>query len=455
MKLFPRENYLKKIRGFYNDTGIIKVISGIRRCGKSCLMHTIAEEILKTGIPKENIIFIDLRKHGFKNIKTPEQLEMTIDKLCCVQGTKYLFIDEIQNVNGFESVLEAYRLEEEYSIFITGSNSYLLSGELATVLTGRYVEFEVFTLSFEEYLKMKEFYGKAISSDLTMELDNYIIEGGFPKALEYDDINDKYRYVQSVINEIFEKDISKRVKIRNKEAFLKVQTYIINNFGATTSISNLLEELKKTGIVIKRETLVRYIQILVDAKILHECKRFDLKSRRSIIGEQKYYIADLSFYFMNNVDQRINYGPVLENIVYQYARSNNYAVSIGRIGNLECDFIVRSKYNQYAYIQVAMTIMNSKKTEDREYAPLENIKDGYPKYLLTRNDMIQRRNGIKHVNIPAFMKEGKMFEWRFSLKRFMRNREMTESDFLAGVKNLVILKWMSKSLGQLRNIKCE
>ena len=410
MKLFPRENYLKKIRGFYNDTGIIKVISGIRRCGKSCLMHTIAEEILKTGIPKENIIFIDLRKHGFKNIKTPEQLEMTIDKLCCVQGTKYLFIDEIQNVNGFESVLEAYRLEEEYSIFITGSNSYLLSGELATVLTGRYVEFEVFTLSFEEYLKMKEFYGKAISSDLTMELDNYIIEGGFLKALEYDDINDKYRYVQSVINEIFEKDISKRVKIRNKEAFLKVQTYIINNFGATTSISNLLEELKKTGIVIKRETLVRYIQILVDAKILHECKRFDLKSRRSIIGEQKYYIADLSFYFMNNVDQRINYGPVLENIVYQYARSNNYAVSIGRIGNLECDFIVRSKYNQYAYIQVAMTIMNSKKTEDREYAPLENIKDGYPKYLLTRNDMIQRRNGIKHVNIPAFMKEGKMFE---------------------------------------------
>ena len=410
MKLFPRENYLKKIRGFYNDTGIIKVISGIRRCGKSCLMHTIAEEILKTGIPKENIIFIDLRKHGFKNIKTPEQLEMAIDKLCCAQGTKYLFIDEIQNVNGFESVLEAYRLEEEYSIFITGSNSYLLSGELATILTGRYVEFEVFTLSFEEYLKMKEFYGKAISSDLTMELDNYIIEGGFPKALEYDDINDKYRYVQSVINEIFEKDISKRVKIRNKEAFLKVQTYIINNFGATTSISNLLEELKKTGIVIKRETLARYIQILVDAKILCECKRFDLKSRRSIIGEQKYYIADLSFYFMNNVDQRINYGPVLENIVYQYARSNNYAVSIGRIGNLECDFIVRSKYNQYAYIQVAMTIMNSKKTEDREYAPLENIKDGYPKYLLTRNDMIQRRNGIKHVNIPVFMKEGKMFE---------------------------------------------
>lgn len=410
MKLYRREKYLSKIRGFYHDTGMIKVISGIRRCGKSSLMHTIAEELEETGISKDNIVFIDLKKRGYRSIKTPAQLEAIIDNLCDFEGIKYLFIDEIQNVDGFEDVLEAYRLEEGYSIFITGSNSYLLSGELATNLTGRYIEFEIFTLTFDEYLKMKKFHGLQIGSDLTLELDNYIMEGGFPKTLEYFDINDKYLYVQSVIKEIFEKDISKRVKIRNKEAFFKVQTFIINNFGATTNITNLLEELKKSGIVIKRNTLVRYVQILIDAKILYECKRFDLKSKRSINGEQKYYIADLSFYFMNNVDQRINYGPVLENIVYQYARSKNYAVSVGRIRNLECDFIVRSKFNQYAYIQVAMTIMNSQKTEDREYAPLENIKDGYPKYLLTRNDLIQRRNGIKHFNLPLFMKEDNLFD---------------------------------------------
>lgn len=409
MKYFPRENYLKKIRGFYHDTGLIKVISGIRRCGKSSLMHIIADELMKNGVNKDDIIFIDLKKRGYRSIKTPDMLEEAIDKLSVTDGIKYLFIDEIQNVEGFEEVLESFRLEEDYSIFITGSNSYLLSGELATLLTGRYIEIEMFTLTFDEYLQMKEFYGKKCSPNLTEELDKYIIEGGFPKAIEYDNLNDKYSYVQSVIKEIFDKDISKRVKIRNKEAFYKIQTYVINNFGSTTSISNLHDELAKSGLNLKRETLVRYIQILLDAKILYECKRFDLKSKKSIGGEQKYYLADLAFYFMNNVDNRINYGPVLENIVYQYSRAKGYAVSVGRIGNLECDFIVRDIYNQYAYIQVAMTIMNSIKTEDREYKSLENIKDGYPKYLLTRNDLIQQRNGIKHVNIPEFMKNEMMF----------------------------------------------
>ena len=175
MKLYRRENYLNKIRGFYNDTGMIKVISGVRRCGKSSLMHTIAEELAESGVEQENIIFLDLRKRGFRNIKTPEQLEAAIDQYSTAAGIKYLFIDEIQNVSGFEPVVEEYRLEDEYSICITGSNSYLLSGELATELTGRYIEFEMFTLTFEEYLKMKEFYGIPADPDLTKELDNYIL----------------------------------------------------------------------------------------------------------------------------------------------------------------------------------------------------------------------------------------------------------------------------------------
>lgn len=410
MKLYKRENYLKKIRGFYHDTGMIKVISGVRRCGKSCLMHLIAEELLASGIPEENITFIDLKKRGYRAIKTPEELEAVIDRECTAAGIKYLFIDEIQNVKGFESVIEAFREEEEYSIFITGSNSYLLSGELTTELTGRYLEFEMFTLTFEEYEGMKKFLGKKISENPAEELDKYIIEGGFPKAVEYDDLKDKRTYVRSVISEIMEKDIKKRVQIRNKEVFGKIQTYIINNFGSTTSISNIQGALEKDGINVKRETLVRYIQALLDAKILYECKRFDLKSKRSINGEQKYYLADTAFYFTNNVDNRINYGPVLENIVYQYARSREYSVSVGRIGKLECGFIVRDPENNYAYIQVAMTIMNSIDTENREYSPLEKIRDGYPKYLLTRSDMLQKRSGIKHRNIPEFMIEQTMFD---------------------------------------------
>ena len=408
MKLYRRENYLKKIRGFYHDTGIIKVITGVRRCGKSCLMETAADEIRESGVLKENIIYLNLDKRGYRNIKTPDQLDALIESKSTAEGIKYLFIDEIQNVEGFEEVINGYREEEDYSIFITGSNSYLLSGELATKLTGRYLEFELFTLSFEEYLEMKAFMGKDVLPDLTAEFDAYITEGGFPKALQYEGA-DKQAYIQGVIKEIFQKDIKKQAKIRKVSVFETVQRYVINNFGATMSLTNILDDLKKNGCPIRRETLHRYLTILEDAKIIYPCYRFDLKSRRSVSGEQKYYLADLGFYFAMNTDKRIHYGPALENIVYIYARSKGYDVSVGRIGKLECDFIVERNHIDYAYVQVSMTIMNSIDTENREYRPLESIKDNYPKYLLTRNDLIQHRSGIKHYNIAPFMKENRMF----------------------------------------------
>lgn len=185
-----------------------------------------------------------------------------------------------------------------------------------------------------------------------------------------------------------------------------MQTYLINNFGSTTSLKSILKELHKSGMDIKRETLNRYINILIDAKIIYECKRFDLKS---INGEQKYYLSDMGFYFATNTDNRINYGPALENVVFNYAKSKGYDISIGRIGKLECDFIMRDNMNKYGYVQVTMTTMLNRETEDREYAPLEMIKDNYPKYVLTRNDMIQKRNGIIHENIPQFMASGKLF----------------------------------------------
>lgn len=408
MKLYRRENYLKKIRGFYHDTGIIKVITGVRRCGKSCLMETAADEIRESGVLKENIIYLNLDKRGYRNIKTPDQLDALIESGSTAEGIKYLFIDEIQNVEGFEEVINGYREEEDYSIFITGSNSYFLSGELATKLTGRYLEFELYTLSFEEYLEMKAFMGKDVLPDLTAEFDAYITEGGFPKALQYEGA-DKQAYIQGAIKEIFQKDIKKQAKIRKVSVFETVQRYVINNFGATMSLTNILDDLKKNGCPIRRETLHRYLTILEDAKIIYPCYRFDLKSRRSVSGEQKYYLADLGFYFAMNTDKRIHYGPALENIVYIYARSKGYDVSVGRIGKLECDFIMERNHIDYAYVQVSMTIMNSTDTENREYRPLESIKDNYPKYLLTRNDLIQHRSGIKHYNIAPFMKENRMF----------------------------------------------
>lgn len=409
MKLFTREKYLKKMRGFYHDTEIIKVITGVRRSGKSCLMQMVREELLQSGVMPDNIIFLDLDSKAFRKVKTADRLEETIDSLSAKQGTKYLFIDEIQNVKDFEEVVNAFRGSGEYSIFITGSNSYLLSGELATKLTGRYVEFELFPLSFDEYLDMKAFLGKQVNANLQVELNNYLQEGGFPKALEYDDFADKRTYVRSVIDEIFEKDIKKRVKVRNIETFNNIRNFIINNFGATISVRSLQKAFSKSGMEIKRPTLAKYIEVLTQSKILYRCDRFDMKSKRALSGEKKYYLADISFYFATNTDNRINYGPALENIVYIYARSLDYAVSVGRIGKLECDFIMRDTKLDYSYVQVAYTISESQKTEDREYAPLESITDNYPKYVLTTDYLLQNRSGIKHVNMLEFMKSHSRF----------------------------------------------
>lgn len=410
MRLFPRENYLKKIRGFYHDDGMIKVITGVRRCGKSCLMQCIVEELRAEGVDDEHIIFFDLDRYGYRSVKAPEQLEALIEPLLAVSGTKYLFIDEVQNVEGFENVLNGFRSEGGFSIFITGSNSYLLSGELATKLTGRYIEFEMQTLDFGEYCQMKRFMGLPVNPNPVAEFDAYILEGGFPKAMDYPQPADKRAYVAAVIQEVFEKDIRRRVKIKNVSVFNQVRDYVINNFGATTSLANIQSDLEsRRGVKIKRETLARYLQILEDAKIISKCARFDLKSRKSLRGEQKYYLADLSFYFVINTDNRINYGPVLENIVYRYARAQGCKVSVGRIGKLECDFILRNPQMDYAYVQVAMTIMADRATEEREYRPFEQIRDNYPKYLLTRSDPIQQRDGIIHANIPEFMQEGRTF----------------------------------------------
>jgi predicted AAA+ superfamily ATPase len=409
MKFYKREIYLNKIRGFYNDTDIIKVITGVRRCGKSCLMATIAEELQLKGVSDSQIVYLDLDRRPYRSVKTPESLEKLIDNNTHNSGITYIFIDEIQNVKGFEEVINSFREEGRYSIFITGSNSYLLSGELITKLTGRYLEFEMFPLTFDEYIDMKAFLGKSISQDITEEFDTYLREGGFPKAIQYDSTEDRITYIKGIVTEIFEKDIKRRVKIRHLSIFQKVQTYLINNFGATTSISNILEALKKDGTIIKRETLYRYIEILKDAKILYECNRFDLKSRASINGEQKYYLSDLGFYFATNTDTRINYGPVLENTIFSYARAHGYSTSIGRVGKLECDFILRRNDSEYSYVQSCMTMATSLETENREYAPLIKIRDNYPKYILTRNDPIQKRDGIIHKNLPQFMSHGELF----------------------------------------------
>ena len=402
-KLYKREDYLSKIRGFYDDT-MIKVITGIRRCGKSYFLKTIIEELKEKGIKDKDIIYIELDNKNYKNIKTPEELERIIDNLVKDNDFKYLFIDEVQNIKGYEKIINAYREEENFSIFLTGSNSYLLSGELMTKLTGRYIEIEMMPLNFYEYVDMKKFLNKKIDTNIYREFEEFIREGGFPGSLKYETYEDKLLYTKSIIEQIFNKDIRNHKKIKDKSLFEVIQKFVIGNFGSIISVGSIYNYLTKdNNILVDRRTIKSYIEVLENAKIIYPCDLFDIKSKKVLEREKKYYLADLSIYYALNTDNRINYGPVLENVLFSYLKSRNYSLSVGKIGNLECDFIARRSVDEYFYIQVSKNI-DDKKTEEREYKPFYEIKEMYPRYLFT-SDMIFQKNvdGIHNVNIVDFI----------------------------------------------------
>ena len=256
---------------------------------------------------------------------------------------------------------------------------------------------------------MKQFLSIPLSDDL-QELTNFIYEGGFPYALKLRTPEAKKSYTQDLIEEIFQKDIRKRLKIRNRVAFDEIMKYFIANFGVPTNLTNIVSDLNKRGVKLKIETADKYIKALENAKILIRCDRFDMKTRKALMGDRKYYLSDLSFYFASNTNNKINYGPVLENIIHNYALTHGYSVSVGRFGKFECDFIFRNNEADYAYVQVSYTILKSADTENREYRPLEMITwDNYPRYIMTTDKLLQKRNGIIHANIMDFMKLEKDF----------------------------------------------
>ena len=410
--IYPREKYLKKIRPFY-DSDIIKVITGIRRCGKSCILKAIMNELYSHGVSESKIIYIPLDRRGYKNIKTADELETKIESMLGNEENYYLFIDEVQNVTGFESVVHAYA-EEGYSIFLTGSNSYLLSDEISTKLTGRYLNFETFTLDFAEYLDMKKFLKKRIDQDLYVEFEEFILNGGFPKTLEFDDIHTRQTYTRGIISEIFEKDVKTRKRISNVPVYERVQTFLLNNYAAPFSLNSLMACLEKEGYKTKATTVRGYIEDLKKAKIVYECNRFDLKSKKAIRRDQKYYLSDLAIYFAMNTDNRLSFGPSLENLIYLYLASHDYQISVGKIGKLECDFIVRDHDGEYAYIQVAYTLQGedikaTERIKEREYRPFREIRDGYPRYIISLDRFRDKQKGVHHISaIDLFLGKEKM-----------------------------------------------
>ena len=258
-------------------------------------------------------------------------------------------------------------------------------------------------LNFYEYIEMKKFYKKEIDSNIYVEFQDYIINGGFPGAMKYDKIEDRQRYIQNIISDIFEKDIKPNEKIKNPDLFNSIQKFVINNFGSMVSVSSIREYYNSKKISIDDRTIERYLSILENAKILYKCEAFDIKSKEVLSGERKYYLADTSIYFSLNTDNRINYGPVLENILYNYLVSKDYKLSVGKIGKLECDFIARKGNDNYYYLQVTKNIEDDK-TSEREYRPFYEIRDMYPRYLFLMDFIINKNvEGIHNVNIVEFI----------------------------------------------------
>lgn len=285
-KIYKRENYLNKIRGFYNDK-IIKVITGIRRSGKSYLLKSIISELKEQGILDKDIIYIPLDKKEYLDVDNATKLMNLIDSFISDKDFKYLFLDEVQNVDGFEKVINAYREEGNISIFLTGSNSYLLSGELITKLTGRYIEIEIFPLNFYEYVDMKKFLNKDVNANIYHEFEEYIRCGGFSGALNYSSIADKMLYTSNVIEQIFNKDIKNHKKIKDKDLFDVIQKFVINNFGAVISVGSIYDYLvNKEKTNVDRRTIRNYISVLENAKIIYPCELFDIKLKKVLKGEK-------------------------------------------------------------------------------------------------------------------------------------------------------------------------
>ena len=401
--VYRRERYLSQLRPFYEADDLIKVVTGIRRCGKSFLLRSVMDELRGRGVPESNIAWLNLDRREYRRVTTPDLLEQAIDGALAGAGPglRYLFIDEVQNVRGFEPVVNAVREDGGMSVFLTGSNSYLLSGDLVTKLTGRYVETEMFTLSYAEWLGMRRFLGlDGVSSPALFR--EYLTWGGFPRAVSIGDGRARAMYVRDVVSQIFDKDVRSRRRVKDVALFDRVQSYFVNNYAAPTSLANVIAYLDHTEHVrIKRETLSKYLRLLEDAKILYRCPRFDLKSRRMLRGGDKFYLADTGIYTARNTDTRLGYGPALENVLYTHLRAKGYRVSVGRIGRLECDFIAQ-RDNMYWYVQVSMSVLDPA-VEEREYRPFRHIRDNYPRYLFTLDPMPEQRDGIRHLNLMEFL----------------------------------------------------
>ena len=396
---FHRAIYLDKIYKFCGNS-LIKVISGQRRCGKSYLLRQIASKLIKNGIAAKNIFYLNKEYIEFDDIKNHRDLDLLIKKYeqrLKPKGKIYLFIDEIQNIDQWERLVNSYaqNFAKEYEVFISGSNSKMLSGELATLLSGRYVNFEILPFGYEEYVGIKK-----VEKSRSTYLD-YLQSGGLPELYALPEAEMKQRYIASVKDTVLLRDVIQRHVIKEPKLLEDLFIYVLNTFSNLMSINNITKYFKGKGRKVSYDTIANYLSYIEDCFLIHKVDRYNIKGKDTIAGNVKYYCNDLSFknYLFSGFAHGVGY--MLENLIYLELRRSGYKVYVGTLYDKEVDFVAQ-KADRTIYVQCTYMLENDN-TIEREYASLDAIPDHYEKILVSLDDFsFPSRNGIRHLQAWNF-----------------------------------------------------
>ncbi|MDD3413063.1 MAG: ATP-binding protein [Lachnospiraceae bacterium] len=400
--MVKREMYLERIRPFYNSE-MIKVITGIRRCGKSTIMRQMIQELNDRQIPDNKIIYINFEDYKYRNICNADSLYEYIEKAINEDGKYYLFFDEIQNVNNFELVINSFRSTHDVSIFITGSNSKLLSGELATHLSGRTISFRVMPFNFKEYCECQiEMQRNRTKEEL---LDEYMKWGGFPLVCKEGDESSKEIILSNIYDSVVLKDIVMRNKVASPVALEKILEYVVANSSTTISGNAIASSLTDENQSVSAPTVYDYLKYIVDACICDKVSRYDIRGKKILAYEEKTYVSDLGFFHIkkNRVKEEYNY--IVETICYNELIARGYQVFVGKTYKGEVDFIAQKGEEKF-YIQAAY-LLSDEHVIEREFGAYKSINDNYPKYVITLDRVTLARDGIIHKNLLEFLLESK------------------------------------------------
>lgn len=397
--MIKREEYMKKIRPFYKKD-IVKVLTGIRRCGKSVMLKLIKDELLENGVEETQILSVNFESRSMPEVQNLDSFYRYVKDHVKPQKTLFLLLDEIQELSGWETVINSIMIDFDVDIYITGSNAKLLSGELATYLAGRYVEIKIYPFSFQEILSLQAANG--IEKNEADTFLQYIRWGGMPFLYQFNlDETSAFQYLNDIYDSIILKDIATRNQIRDIDLLKRLLLFCMANIGHIFSSNSVVKYLKNEKRTLSSETLYNYIDYCKTACLTYLVKREDIIGKRVLAFQEKIYLTDHGIRQAVYGNNERDIDQILENIIFMELLRRGYEVYIGKNAEQEVDFVAKQA-EEKIYVQVSY-LLASEETIEREFAPLETIPDNYPKYVVTMDEITRSRNGIKHVNIRSFL----------------------------------------------------